>query len=109
MHLIILIILANFLVVNCGENFVDLTTHQLLPNERLGEKTIRTSGLCGGSYIDKEFIAFIGEKVGPSAIQMLRENNYGQLQYMVREFCTRVKYIFTGNKEYNTIRLMDWI
>src|ERR1043166_9670452 len=106
MHLIILIILANFLVVDCGGNIVDLTTHQLLPNKGLGEKTIRTSGFCGGSYIDNEFVSFIGGKVGTSAIQLLQANNSGQLQYMVQKFCTRVKFLFTGNKEeYETYEL----
>ena len=107
MHLIILIILANFLVVNCGENFVDLTTHQLLPNKRLGEITIRTGGSgCGGSYIDNEFVSFIGGIVGTSAIQLLQANNSGQLQYMMQQFCTRVKFLFTGNKEeYETYEL----
>src|ERR1044072_4843554 len=106
MHLIILIILANFLVVNCGENFVDLTTHQLLPNKRLGEITMRTGGSCGGSYIVKEFVSFIGGIVGTSAIQLLQANNSGQLQYMMQQFCTRVKFLFTGNKEeYETYEL----
>ncbi len=77
---------------------MDLTTRQLLSNERLGEKTIRTGGFCGGIYVDKGFLAFIGEKVGPSAITMLQENHYGQLQYMVQEFCKKVKLLFTGNK-----------
>jgi hypothetical protein len=104
LHLIIFII-ANILFVDCGERTVDLVTRQLLDNERLGEKTIRAGGYCGGEFVDKGFLAFIGEKVGTSAIQIVEENHYGQLQYMVQEFHKRVKFLFTGNKEYRTFEL----
>jgi hypothetical protein len=77
-----------------------------LDYDRLGEKTVRTGGFCGGIYVDRGFLAFIGEKVGPSAIQVLQENHYGQLQYMVQEFCKRVKLLFTGIKQdYKTFEL----
>ncbi|CAG8602704.1 16306_t:CDS:2 [Funneliformis mosseae] len=90
---------TNFLIVDCGGGTVDLTTRQLLSNERLGEKTIRTGGFCGGIYVDRGFLAFIGEKVGPSVMQILQESHYGQLQYMVQEFCKKVKLLFTGYRE----------
>ncbi|CAB4408730.1 unnamed protein product [Rhizophagus irregularis] len=90
---------TNFLIVDCGGGTVDLTTRQLLENDKLGEKTIRACGFCGGVYVDKSFLAFIGGKIGPSVLTLLQENHYGQLQYMVQEFCKKVKLLFTGNKE----------
>src|ERR1044072_357680 len=89
-------IIENFLIVDCGKGTVKLTTHKLLPNEKLSEKSTCTGGFCGGLYVDKQFLAFIGEKVGGSAINMIQEHYYGQLQYMVHEFCRKVKFLFTG-------------
>ncbi|CAB5297437.1 unnamed protein product [Rhizophagus irregularis] len=44
---------TNFLTVDCGSGTVDLTTRQLLKNDKLGEKTIRACGFCGGVNVDK--------------------------------------------------------
>ncbi|PKY34710.1 hypothetical protein RhiirB3_454690, partial [Rhizophagus irregularis] len=90
---------TNFLIVDCGNSTVDLTTWQLLENDQLGEKIIRASGFCGGVYVDKEFLAFIERKIGPTVLTLLQENRYGELLYMVQEFCKKVKCLFTGNKE----------
>ncbi|CAG8466752.1 2905_t:CDS:2 [Acaulospora colombiana] len=70
---------TNFLIVDCGGGTVDLTTRELLPDSRLGEVTERTGDFCG-------------------AIRLLEEQHYGQLQYMVQEFCSKVKLPFTGVK-----------
>ncbi|GBC14279.2 hypothetical protein GLOIN_2v1855381 [Rhizophagus irregularis DAOM 181602=DAOM 197198] len=97
---------TNFLIVDCGNSTVDLTTWQLLENDKLEEKTIRASGFCGGVYVDKSFLAFIARKIGSTVLTLLEENHYGELQYMVKEFCKKVKFLFTGNKEeYKTVEL----
>ncbi|PKK57857.1 hypothetical protein RhiirC2_871727 [Rhizophagus irregularis] len=97
---------TNFLIVDCGNSTVDLTTWQLLENDQLGEKIIRASGFCGGVYVDKGFLAFIARKIGPTVLTLLQENHYGDIQYMVQEFCKKVKCLFTGNKEeYKTFEL----
>ncbi|CAG8503839.1 32560_t:CDS:2, partial [Racocetra persica] len=90
---------SSFMIVDCGGGTVDLTTRELLENNRLGEITERSGDFCGGTYVDKEFIKFLKRRVGDSAISLLHENHYGQLQYMVQEFCRRVKLPFTGNKK----------
>ncbi|PKC14288.1 hypothetical protein RhiirA5_350526 [Rhizophagus irregularis] len=88
----------SFMVVDCGGGTVDLTTRKLLEGNKLGEKIKRKGGYCGGSFVDDEFIEFISRKVGHSAIKLLKENNYGQLQYIVQEFCRRIKFPFTGKE-----------
>ncbi|CAG8586674.1 1928_t:CDS:2, partial [Scutellospora calospora] len=90
---------TSFLIVDCGGGTVDLTTRKLLPNRRLGEVTERTGDFCGSTYVDDEFIKFIKQKVGEPAMKLLEEQQYGQLQYMVQEFCRRVKMPFTGNQK----------
>ncbi|CAB5390996.1 unnamed protein product [Rhizophagus irregularis] len=88
---------ANFMVVDCGGGTVDLTTRQLLKGETLSEITERSGDYCGGSYVDQEFLKFLESKVGANAISQVRENHYGQLQYMVQEFVRLVKMKFTGD------------
>src|SRR3954453_19852963 len=87
------------MIVDCGGGTVDLTTRKLIGNEplQLGEVTERIGDFCGSTFIDKEFVKFLREKLGSRAIDLLIENQYGQYQYMIQEFCRRVKIPFTGN------------
>src|SRR6266536_843955 len=87
------------MVVNCGDKTVNLTTRELLEDERLSELTERTGDCCGSSCVDQAFLDFVGEIVGKSAIESVRKIHYGQLQYFVQEFCKRVKIPFTGNEK----------
>ncbi|RGB26393.1 hypothetical protein C1646_800615 [Rhizophagus diaphanus] len=97
---------ASFMVVDCGGGTVDLTTRQLLDGERLSEITVRNGDYCGGSYVDQEFLRFLERRVGANAIKLVRENHYGQLQFMVQEFVRMVKMKFTGDPlEFETL---DW-
>ncbi|GBB86778.1 hypothetical protein RclHR1_01320013 [Rhizophagus clarus] len=96
----------SFLVVDCGGGTVDLTIRKLLSKDELGEVTIRTGGLCGSTYIDKEFVKYLDNKFGKSAINNLKENHYGQYQFLIHEFCKNVKLPFTGIiEDYNTYEL----
>ncbi|CAG8602668.1 16304_t:CDS:2 [Funneliformis mosseae] len=53
---------ASFMVVDCGGGTVDLTTRKLLNDEKLSEITERTGDFCGGTYVDREFLKFLGLK-----------------------------------------------
>ncbi|RIA90017.1 hypothetical protein C1645_805944 [Glomus cerebriforme] len=88
----------SFMVVDCGGGTVDLTTRKLLEGNKLSEKTKRKGGYCGGSFVDERFIEFLGRKVGTLAINTLRGKHDGRLQYIVQEFCRRIKFPFTGEK-----------
>ncbi|GES97357.1 hypothetical protein GLOIN_2v1732694 [Rhizophagus clarus] len=90
---------STFMIVDCGGGTVKLITRKILENEKLGEITGRNEGFCGGNFVDDEFIKFLCRKVGPSAIDFVRNNHYVQLQYMIQEFCRRVKFPFTGQRE----------
>src|SRR3954454_2082602 len=86
------------MVVDCGGETVDLTTLKLLRHNKFNKITERVRDFCGGSYVDREFLKFISHKLGESTINLLRENNYVQMQYMIQQFCRQFKFNFTGNR-----------
>ncbi|CAG8549816.1 7737_t:CDS:2 [Funneliformis caledonium] len=97
---------TNFMVVDCGGGTVDLTIRKLINRNQLGEITERSGDFCGSTYIDREFIMYLSRKVGHNAMEMLRKNNYGQMQYLIQEFIKRCKLPFTGvNQDFNTYDL----
>src|SRR5689334_4464899 len=77
---------------------MDLTVGKLLPGNRLREMTVSTCEFCCGSYVDGEFLKFIENKVGKSAMDMLKEKNYNQVNYLVQQSYLRVKISFTGEE-----------
>ncbi|GES97308.1 hypothetical protein GLOIN_2v1886005 [Rhizophagus clarus] len=87
---------ANFVLVDCGSDTIDLTTRQVLEGERLSEITERSGDCCGGSSVDQEFLKFLESKIGANAINQVRENHYNHLQYLVQEFVRTIKMTFTG-------------
>src|SRR5688572_17125042 len=96
------------MIVDCGGGTVDLTTRRLYENNQLGEITERIGYFCGSTFIDKKFIKLLEREVGKSAVESFRENYYGQFQYLVQEFCQKIKIPFTGEKlEYNNENEID--
>ncbi|RHZ88849.1 hypothetical protein Glove_21g112 [Diversispora epigaea] len=87
----------NFLIINCGEDTVDLSTHKFISSDELGDVTKHTSDFCGSNYVGKEFIKFLKRYVGDEAIKILEEQNYDQMQYMIVEFWEKVAFPFSGN------------
>ncbi|CAG8607046.1 14532_t:CDS:2 [Funneliformis mosseae] len=88
---------TTFMIVDCGGGTVDLTTQKLEDEKQLGEITERAGDYCGSTFIDKEFVKYLRDKLGNNAIDLLEEKHYGQMQYMVQEFCRNVKLPFTGD------------
>ncbi|CAG8440714.1 uncharacterized protein OCT59_009855 [Rhizophagus irregularis] len=88
---------TTFMIVDCGGGTVDLTTRKLLEGNQLGEITERAGDFCGSTFIDKEFIKLLRNEVGESAMDLFSDKHYGQLQYLVQEFCQNVKLPFNGN------------
>jgi hypothetical protein len=77
------------MVVDCGCEIVDLTTRKLLEEERLSEIIERKRENYSNIFIDQEFLKYVERRVGSSAMKLLKENQYSQLQYMVQEFIRR--------------------
>ncbi|CAJ0641576.1 713_t:CDS:2 [Entrophospora sp. SA101] len=90
---------AKYLVVDCGGGTVDLTVRKLLSDDRIAETTERSGDFCGGTYVDDEFLKFLESRVGKSAMNMLKEKHYGQVNYLIHKyFCPVIKIPFTGEK-----------
>ncbi|CAG8514439.1 20547_t:CDS:2 [Dentiscutata erythropus] len=89
-----------FLVVDSGGGTVDLTMRTIQMGNKLKEETERTGDLCGGTFVDQEFINFIGRTVGFNALQKFRTYAYGELQKLVHTFfCKKIKHDFTGDPD----------
>ncbi|KAF0513862.1 actin-like ATPase domain-containing protein [Gigaspora margarita] len=85
-----------FCIIDAGGGTVDLTTRRLYNNNQLGEVTERAGDFCGSAWIDREFINFLKRRLGEFPLKMLEKDHYGQMQYMVQEFCKNVKFPFDG-------------
>ncbi|CAB4375399.1 actin-like ATPase domain-containing protein [Rhizophagus irregularis] len=88
---------TTFMIVDCGGGTVDLTTRKLLNRKQLGEVTERTGDYCGSTFIDKEFKNYLRRRLGKETIDSFEKEQYGQLQFMVQEFCENAKLPFTGD------------
>ncbi|RIA82248.1 hypothetical protein C1645_809689 [Glomus cerebriforme] len=98
---------TTFMIVDCGGGTVDLTTQKLLENKQLGEITERAGDFCGSTFIDKEFLNALRKILGDGAVNLLRDKNYGQMQYMIQEFSSHAKLPFTGDKSEFTSYELD--
>ncbi|EXX75868.1 uncharacterized protein OCT59_009881 [Rhizophagus irregularis] len=81
---------TTFMIVDCGGGTVDLTTRKLLKDKQLGEVTERAGDFCGSTFIDREFLNALRKILGDCAIDLLEDNHYGQMQYMIQEFCLNI-------------------
>ncbi|UZO18463.1 uncharacterized protein OCT59_009776 [Rhizophagus irregularis] len=97
----------SFLVADCGDDTVDIILRKFPQNNKLDEITKRVGNPCGSKSVDKEFLHFIGRKVGFGALGKLKKYEYGQLQHLVQQFfCSRIKFKFNEDpKKFRTLKL----
>ncbi|RIA89188.1 hypothetical protein C1645_825213 [Glomus cerebriforme] len=85
--------------VDCGGGAVDLTMRRLTTNNQISEITERTGDYCGSTFVNKEFLNFLYQKYHLyQPIQQLYYNHNDQFQYLIQEFCNKVKLPFTGDQ-----------
>ncbi|RGB22593.1 hypothetical protein C1646_775836 [Rhizophagus diaphanus] len=97
----------SFLVADCGDDTVDIISQKFPQNNKLDEIAKCVGNPCGSKSVDKEFLHFIGRKVGFEALGKLKKYEYGQVQYLVqRFFCSRIKFKFNEDpKKFRTLKL----
>ena len=64
-----------FMVVDCGGGTVDITVHDVLPDEKLAEAVVGTGGAYGSTYIDKEFRDYLSTKLTAQALTRYEEED----------------------------------
>ncbi|CAG8729029.1 14257_t:CDS:2, partial [Racocetra fulgida] len=99
------------MVVDCGGGTVDLTIRRLLSDDRIAETTERTGDFCGGTYVDDEFLKVLEDKVGRSAMRMLKEKHYDQfkdIELDIEKKCPALKQYITG-PERDKLEEEEWI
>ncbi|PKY54766.1 hypothetical protein RhiirA4_473756 [Rhizophagus irregularis] len=91
----LLFIGMTFIIVDCGGNTTDISTHELVKNDLLQLSAIRD--FCGCTFIDDEFIKLLNVKFETHAIDLLKKNKYYKFRHVVDEYCQHVKRSFTGD------------
>ena len=93
-------LLDAFMTVDCGGGTVDLTTRYMIEDGALGEETESTCETCGSTFVDKEFLKFIGQHLGIKKKQMnkLRRDNCVAFQQLMDLFILPIKTDFTGEE-----------
>jgi hypothetical protein len=89
------------MIVNCGDDTIDLTLHKLNDSRRSSEIILRTSGIRKNTLIEEEFIKYLRKKLGNEPIDLLKNNNYGQMQHIIQQFYNSVKIHFTGDSNFS--------
>ncbi|KAF0458839.1 actin-like ATPase domain-containing protein [Gigaspora margarita] len=97
-----------FMIVDCGSGTVDLTTCELLENNRLGEITEHSGDFCGRTYVDKEFIKFLSRKVGDSAINLFNRKDFKTYELDIEEVCLVLKQYVTRTSKVK-LEKDDWV
>ncbi|CAG8712337.1 16734_t:CDS:2 [Rhizophagus irregularis] len=85
-----------FIIVDCGESTIDITTHKLVKNNplQLSEITNRVRDFCGSIFIDKEIITFLHEKYGIDPLLILSTNGYYFELQNIYNICQHLKKTF---------------
>ncbi|KAF0437497.1 actin-like ATPase domain-containing protein [Gigaspora margarita] len=87
------------IILDCGSYKVDFTIFELENNELKENIINKTTEFAGSACVDKEFLIFLEQNVGASAISSLAKEYNDQFQYMLSEFQRQVKLPFTGIKK----------
>ncbi|CAB4421901.1 unnamed protein product [Rhizophagus irregularis] len=90
-----------FIIVDCGESTIDITTHEFVENNplQLSEITTRVRDFCGSILIDKELITFLHEKYGIDPLLILSITDFlcqsGPL--IIYNICQHIKKTFAAD------------
>src|SRR3954471_1708740 len=89
----------SFMIVDCGGGTVDLTTRRIQENgKRLGEVAERMGACYGSTFVDLNFVKYLGEQLGVDAIERLKVRNRSEYHSLVQKFCEEVKHTFSGER-----------
>ncbi|CAB4381824.1 unnamed protein product [Rhizophagus irregularis] len=99
----------NVMIVDCGSSIVNLTTLKFKSNTQFGEITKKAKDFCGSSFIDDEFIKYLQKILGDEPMNLLKDNNYGQMQYLIQHFFTVLDQYITNEEIRESLNKNNWI
>lgn len=91
------------MVVECGDSTINLTTRMLLIDEKLSVVLEQIEDNCA---VEQELLKFLEQKIGSSAVSLLRKHQPQQLQYLqsaIKSFLTE----FTGTQSESSLIEFD--
>ncbi|CAB4444384.1 unnamed protein product [Rhizophagus irregularis] len=92
-----------FMVVECGDSTINLTTRMLLIDEKLSVVLEQIEDNCA---VEQELLKFLEQKIGSSAVSLLRKHQPQQLQHLqsaIKSFLTE----FTGTQSESSLIEFD--
>ncbi|CAB4480581.1 unnamed protein product [Rhizophagus irregularis] len=92
-----------FMVVECGDSTINLTTRMLLIDEKLSVVLEQIEDNCA---VVQELLKFLEQKIGSSAVSLLRKHQPQQLQHLqsaIKSFLTE----FTGTQSESSLIEFD--
>src|SRR5947209_2267860 len=87
------------MIVDCGGGTVDLTTRKILTeNKTLSELTESTGAACGSTFVDSEFIKYLGKKLGiddDDEMEEIRKNHSVEFYTLIQNTFCPLKHEFS--------------
>ncbi|XP_066285856.1 heat shock 70 kDa protein 12A-like [Branchiostoma lanceolatum] len=80
---------TRYMVIDCGGGTVDITTHEVGPDNRVKEVYAATGGAWGGTQVDEQFVALIELVFGKTFIDDYRSSHPSEWQQWMESFETK--------------------
>ncbi|KAI8510869.1 hypothetical protein Bbelb_117850 [Branchiostoma belcheri] len=80
---------TRYMVVDCGGGTVDITVHEVRPDNRVKEVYAATGGAWGGTQVDEQFVALTEEVFDKSFIDDYRSSYPSEWQQWIDSFETK--------------------
>ncbi|XP_019623425.1 PREDICTED: heat shock 70 kDa protein 12A-like [Branchiostoma belcheri] len=80
---------TRYMVVDCGGGTVDITVHEVRPDNRVKEAYAATGGAWGGTQVDEQFVALTEEVFDKSFIDDYRSSYPSEWQQWMDSFETK--------------------
>eukprot|EP00058_Branchiostoma_floridae_P006841 XP_002592329.1 hypothetical protein BRAFLDRAFT_240123 [Branchiostoma floridae] len=80
---------TRYMVIDCGGGTVDITTHEIRPDNRVKEVYAATGGAWGGTQVDEQFVALIELVFGKTFIDDYRSSHPSEWQSWMESFETK--------------------
>ncbi|XP_060591792.1 heat shock 70 kDa protein 12A-like [Ruditapes philippinarum] len=96
---------ARYMILDCGGGTVDITVHEVLEDNTLKELHKATGGNWGGTVVNKSFLNFISNLVGPGVFNDFSKTHKSGYLELLEEFENKKRMTAADSTERVTIRI----